>query len=160
MAYRGFFAFFAGVGIAGAALAVSMDAASARSGGGGAAAPVAAGAPAARGGVASAQAMMRPHGGGGFRHRGRFGGTYWPGGYGDLGYGYSPYGEPPVDNSAPVSADIRNTYTYDVPWDWAHRYPPNVVPSDKPYVSSCPTESVSVPGRGGGDHTVNITRCY
>jgi hypothetical protein len=46
-----------------------------------------------------------------------------------------------------------------VPWDWAHRYPPNVAPSAKPYVSSCPTESVTVPGRGG-DHTVNITRCY
>lgn len=158
MAYRGFQAFFIGVGLAGAAFAVSLDAASAQPGGSGAASVAAAPAPARSGNVASANAMMRPHGGVGFRHRGRFGGgfPYWPG---YDGYGYGGDGAPLADNPGPVSADIRNTYTYDVPWDWAHRYPPNVIPSDKPYVSSCPTESVTVPGRGG-DHTVNITRCY
>ncbi|MGC0394370.1 hypothetical protein ABIF91_006756 [Bradyrhizobium sp. USDA 241] len=55
---------------------------------------------------------------------------------------------------------MRYTYTYDVPWDWTHRYPPNVVPSNRPYVPSCPTEQVTVPGRGGSEHTVNIMRCY
>lgn len=74
------------------------------------------------------------------------------------------YGGPgePVPQQIPerTSADVRYTYTYDVPWDWAHRYPPNVVPSDRPYVSSCPVQSVTVPGRRGGEHTVTITRCY
>jgi hypothetical protein len=152
MAYRVFRTFFACVGLAGAALIATADIASARPGGAGVAA-----APGSRG-VASAHAMMRPHGVGGFRHRGRFGGgVYWPG---YDGYGYGSNGEP-VGEAAPppTSNDAHYTYTYDVPWDWAHRYPPNVVPSAKPYVSSCPTESVTVPGRGG-EHTVNITRCY
>ena len=30
-----------------------------------------------------------------------------------------------------MSRDIRYTTTYDVPWDWAHRYPPNVAPSER-----------------------------
>ncbi|WP_407154992.1 hypothetical protein [Bradyrhizobium sp. STM 3557] len=140
---------FACAGMAGAALLVSADMASARSGG---VAPV-------RGGVASAHAMVRPHGIGHFRHHGRFIGgvwTYWPG-YDDFGFGAS--GAPVGEAVPPQSNDVRYTYTYDVPWDWAHRYPPNVTPSDRPYVSSCPTESVTVPGRGG-EQTVNITRCY
>lgn len=128
-----------------AALILSLDTASARSGGGvgarGAAPHVAARGPGARG----------------FRHHGGFvPGGYWPG-----AYAYGPTDSAPAAEAptGPVSADIRTTYTYDVPWDWAHRYPPNVVPSDRPYVSSCPTETVQVPGRGG-DHTINITRCY
>ena len=60
----------------------------------------------------------------------------------------------------PASNDVHYTYKYDVPWDWAHRYPPNVVPSDRPYVSSCPTEIVKVPDNNGQEQTVNITRCY
>jgi len=143
--------FFACVGVAGAALVVSADMASARSG-------VVVG---GRGGVASAHAMMRPHGVGGFHRHGRFIGgvwTYWPG-YDDYGYGFGGYGAPAGEAALPQSNDVHTTYTYDVPWDWAHRYPPNVTPSDKPYVSSCPTESVTVPGRGG-EQTVNITRCY
>ena len=136
----------------GAALFVSADLAAARSGGGAG----------GRGGFASAHAMIRPHGLGGFRHHGRFIGgvwTYWPG-YDDYGYGSGPYGAPAGEAALPQSNDVHTTYTYDVPWDWAHRYPPNVTPSDRPYVSSCPTESVTVPGRGGGEQTVNITRCY
>ncbi|MGC2083273.1 MAG: hypothetical protein WA702_07910 [Bradyrhizobium sp.] len=149
MAYRGFRRFFAGVAIAGAVLVVSVDMASARSGG---AAP-------GHGSFASAHAMMRPHGIGGFHRHGHFvGGIYWPG-YADYGYGSGPYGAPVGEAVAPQPTDVHTTYTYDVPWDWAHRYPPNVTPSDRPYVSSCPTESVSVPGRGG-EQTVNITRCY
>lgn len=85
--------------------------------------------------------------------------VYWPGGGGFL-YDGATYSEPFADVGQPVTNDIRYTYTYDVPWDWAHRFPPNVVPSDRPYVPSCPTESVTVPGRGGGEHTVNIMRCY
>ncbi|MEY9185569.1 hypothetical protein ABIA41_007004 [Bradyrhizobium sp. USDA 313] len=68
--------------------------------------------------------------------------------------------QPFVDAGQPLSSDVRYTYTYDVPWDWTHRYPPNVVPSNRPYVPSCPTEQVTVPGRGGSEHTVNIMRCY
>jgi len=56
--------------------------------------------------------------------------------------------------------EIRYSYTEDVPWDWAHRYPPIVIPSDRPYVSSCTSEPVTVPGRNGGETTINITRCY
>jgi hypothetical protein len=85
--------------------------------------------------------------------------VYWPGG-GGFFYDGAGYSEPFADAGQPVSNDVRYTYTYDVPWDWTHRFPPNVVPSDRPYVPSCPTEQVTVPGRGGGEHTVNIMRCY
>jgi hypothetical protein len=84
--------------------------------------------------------------------------VYWPGG--GFFYDSAGYSEPFADAGQPVTNDVRYTYTYDVPWDWAHRFPPNVVPSDRPYVPSCPTEQVTVPGRGGGEHTVNIMRCY
>lgn len=84
--------------------------------------------------------------------------VYWPGG-GGFFYDNSGYSQPFADAGQPLSTDVRYTYTYDVPWDWAHRFPPNVVPSDRPYVPSCPTEQVTVPGRGG-EHTVNIMRCY
>jgi hypothetical protein len=145
MAYRTFGALVTCLGAA--ALVLSVEAASARSGG-------AASGPSARG-------VSVPHAPGAqaFRHhRGGFPvGSYWPG-----AYAYGPYGEPASQEApaASVSADIHSTYTYDVPWDWAHRYPPNVVPSDRPYVSSCPTETVTVPGRYGAEQTVNITRCY
>ena len=59
----------------------------------------------------------------------------------------------------PQSGDVHYTTTYDVPWDWAHRFPPAVAPSDRPYVPSCPTETVTVPGRNG-QQTVNVTRCF
>nr|WP_315799378.1 hypothetical protein [Bradyrhizobium sp. SZCCHNR1002] len=76
-------------------------------------------------------------------------------------FAYGGTGEPVIQQIPEhTSADVRYTYTYDVPWDWAHRYPPNVVPSDRPYVSSCPMQTVTVPGRRGGDHSVTITRCY
>jgi hypothetical protein len=108
----------------------------------------------ARSGAAPRGAFTSPHPA--FRHHGRVPGTFWPaaGGYYD-----GPSGEPLAEIAPPVSNDVRYTFTDDVPWDWAHRYPPAVVPSDRPYVSSCPTETVTVPGRGG-DRTVNITRCY
>lgn len=84
--------------------------------------------------------------------------VYWPGG--GFFRDSAGYSQPFVDAAQSLSADVRYTYTYDVPWDWTHRFPPNVVPSDRPYVPSCPTEQVRVPGRGGSEHTVNITRCY
>ncbi|OAF14159.1 hypothetical protein [Bradyrhizobium neotropicale] len=95
-----------------------------------------------------------------FHHRRNNPFVYWPGGG---GFFYDPgmTSQPFVDTvQPPQSTDVRYTYTYDVPWDWAHRLPPNVTPSDRPYVPSCPSETVTVPGRGGGEHTVNIMRCY
>jgi hypothetical protein len=90
-------------------------------------------------------------------HRMNNAGIFWPG---VGGYDYEPSGgEPPV-GAAPPSGDTHYTYTYDVPWDWAHRYPPTVTPSDRPYVSSCPEETVKVPGRDGNEQTVNVMRCY
>ena len=91
-------------------------------------------------------------------HRRGFVGGLWPaGGF----YGGAPFGEPLADSSLPLSNDVNYTYTYkqDVPWDWAHRYPPMVVPSDRPYVPACFSEPVTVPGRSG-DQTVNVIRCY
>ena len=67
-------------------------------------------------------------------------------------------GEPLVDVTQPGSGDIRSTY--DIPWDWVHRYPPAVMPSHRPYVPSCPSETVTVPGRHGAPQTVSIMRCY
>ena len=93
-----------------------------------------------------------------FVHNHRRGFSFWPGG--GFYYGGAPYGEPMAAQPA-LPTDINYTYTYkqDVPWDWAHRFPPAVAPSDRPYVSNCSSEPVTVPGRGG-DQTVNVIRCY
>ena len=97
-----------------------------------------------------------PHGLHDFRHRGsRFGGGfYWPG-YGDTYGATAATGEP---ITAPLAGpnEVHYTYTQDVPWDWAHRFPPNVTPSDRPYVPGCGAEAVDV----GGGKTVNVIRCY
>ena len=82
--------------------------------------------------------------------------AFWPA-VGDPFFGPSN-GEPMVDVMQPGSGDIRSAY--DVPWDWAHRYPPAVMPSHRPYVPSCPSETVTVPGRHGEPQTVNVMRCY
>ncbi|WP_319798818.1 hypothetical protein [Nitrobacter sp.] len=90
-----------------------------------------------------------------FRHRGRnVGGYFWPG-YGDAYGAYIPTAEP---IAAPLAGpqEFRYTTIYDVPWDWVHRFPPNVIPSDRPYVPSCGEESVGV----GAGKTVNVIRCY
>lgn len=87
-------------------------------------------------------------------HRGNHGEILWPA-IGDFGYGPSS-GEPAVDFAEPIPGDVRNTQANDIPWDWAHRYPPVVTPSNRPYVPSCPTQVVTVPD----GQTVNITRCY
>jgi hypothetical protein len=83
-------------------------------------------------------------------------GTFWPGG-GDGFYGPST-DEPTADIAQPSSGDTH--YTYDIPWDWAHRYPPAVTPSERPYVPGCPTTTVTVPGQGGKTQTVNVTQCF
>jgi hypothetical protein len=91
----------------------------------------------------------------GFRHRGRnVGGYFWPG-YGDAYGAYAPT-EMPVASPLAGPNEVHYTYTQDVPWDWAHRFPPNVTPSDRPYVPGCGAEVVDV----GGGKTVNVIRCY
>jgi hypothetical protein len=88
-------------------------------------------------------------------HRRNDTGFFWPGD-GFYDDGSSNGGEPLADVSQPPSGDIHYTYKYDVPWDWAHRFPP----AEHPYVPSCPSENVTVPGHGGEQQTVHITRCY
>jgi hypothetical protein len=79
----------------------------------------------------------------------------------DYGTDYgTPSGEPLAGGTLPPSGDVHYTYTQDYPWDWAHRFPPAVAPSDRPYVSSCPEETKTFPGRDGKDQTVNVIRCY
>jgi hypothetical protein len=128
------------------ALIIAADQALARAGAG------------ARGGSASAHAVSNPSFARSFRNtRRNHVGGFWPGG----GFFYEPSnGEPIAGAAQPVSGDIHYTYTYDVPWDWAHRYPPAVAPSDRPYVPSCGAETVTVPGRDGGERTINVVRCY
>ncbi|MGA8901669.1 hypothetical protein [Bradyrhizobium sp.] len=79
--------------------------------------------------------------------------------WGDGGYFYGPTADAPL-YGAPLTGEIRNSNASDIPWDWAHRYPPAVVPSARPYVSSCGAETVTVPDGRGGNGQVNIVRCY
>jgi hypothetical protein len=111
----------------------------------------------ARGGFTPAHSISRPALAHAFRHhRTNTIGAFWPGG--DY-YGPSN-GEPLVDVTQPTSGNLHYTDTSDVPWDWAHRYPPIVAPSDRPYVSSCGAQNVTVPGRDGEQQTVSVMRCY
>ena len=107
--------------------------------------------------VASTHPAFHPPGVRPFRHH-RGGAIVWPG-YDAFDYG-TPGGEPLVDATQPPSGDVHYTYKQDVPWDWAHRYPPAVEPSNRPYVSSCPQETTTFTGRDGKDQTVNVMRCY
>lgn len=101
--------------------------------------------------------MFRPPGAHAFRNHNRGGLGFFPG-VGGTYYGGAPYGEAPVAVGQPIPDKYHYTYSYDVPWDWTHRYP-LTLPSDRPYVPGCNTEVVTVPGRGG-DRSVNVTRCY
>jgi hypothetical protein len=113
----------------------------------------------ARGGSNSARSFShRPFAPSFRHHRGNNAAAFWPGA-GDSSYGPSS-GEPIAGAAPGASGDVHYTQTYDVPWDWAHRFPPAVAPSDRPYVSSCPAETVTVPGQDGAEQTVRITRCY
>jgi hypothetical protein len=102
--------------------------------------------------------IARPLAAQSFRHhRGR--NVFWPGVDGAY---YGSEGAPVTETYPPAAAsnDVHYTYTYDAPWDWAHRLPPNVAPSDRPYIPGCTAETVTVPGHSGGQQTVNVTRCY
>ena len=113
----------------------------------------------ARGGFTSTHSISRPSIAHSFRHHRRNNaGALWPA-VGDFYYGPSN-GEPMVDFTQPIPGDIRDTQAYDVPWDWAHRFPPIVAPSERPYVPSCPTETVTVPGHNGTEQTVSVMRCF
>ena len=107
---------------------------------------------------ASTHPAFHPPGNRFFRHH-RRSAIFWPGVVDGFDYGPSN-GLPPADAAPPPSGDVHYTYTYDVPWDWAHRYPPAAAPSGRPYVSSCPEETVTLPGRDGRERTVNVMRCY
>jgi len=121
----------------------------------------AAGSGVAHGGAFAAHPAFRPSIGRSLQHRrGRHAGAFWPGA-GDWVYGSTP-AEPGVDVPPPTSGDGHYTYTYDVPWDAVHRFPPNVIPSARPYVPDCTAQTVTVPQREGAGSTanVNIMRCY
>jgi hypothetical protein len=145
MSYRLYGAFIASLSVLAFMLAANET--FARSGG------------APRGGVVAKPPISHPPVGHSFRHHRRgVVGPFWPA---VGGFAYGPTNDQPIaDVPQSISGDFRYTYTYDVPWDWAHRYPPMVAPSDRPYVSSCGAEAVTVPGRGGKEHTVNVMRCY
>jgi hypothetical protein len=89
-------------------------------------------------------------------------GTFFPG---DFFWG--PWnGQPNVEVTQPISGDIHYTYKFDVPWDWAHRYPPSFFasPPEPPsppvaYRPGCPAQTVTVPGADGKDQTVSMVRC-
>ena len=80
----------------------------------------------------------------------------WPGS--DDGF-YGPSGQDAPLTSGPAGG-IQYSTPDIIPWDWAHRLPPLVARSDKPYVTTCPTETVTVPDGRGGQGQVNVTRCY
>ena len=149
MTYRKYGAFIASLG--GLALILAGNATFAASG-------------AAHGGghAFAAHPMFRPSLARSFRHhRGTNVGAFWPG-EGDWVDG-SSVGQPGVDAVPPSpSGDVHYTYTYDVPWDQIHRFPPNVIPSARPYVPDCTAQTVTVPKHGGTAQTtnINIIRCY
>ena len=83
----------------------------------------------------------------------------------------SSNGLPSVEVAPPISGAVSGDFTYtfknDVPWDWAHRFPPNFFgpvadPPPAPRISipsGCPTQAVTVPGTDGKDQTINMVRC-
>jgi hypothetical protein len=98
---------------------------------------------------------MAAHGG---RHHHRLPGAFV---WGDDGYFYGPTGEAVVGGVQPLTGDVRNSNASDdIPWDWAHRYPPILGPTGRPYVSSCGAETVTVPDGRGGTGQVNVIRCF
>jgi hypothetical protein len=108
-------------------------------------------------GMASRHPNFRPPVARSQQHRRNHVGGYWSG----VGDYYGPTTDEPIaDGTQPGSGDRHYTYTYDVPWDAVHRFPPAVTPSGRPYVSECPTQVLTVPGRDGTERTVNIVRCY
>lgn len=83
-------------------------------------------------------------------------------------YGDGSYSRPQATElMQPLSGDFTYTYKMDVPWDWAHRYPPGFLGAPmqssaapaRAYVPGCPAQVVTVPGADGKDQTVSIVRC-
>jgi hypothetical protein len=148
MTHRMYGAFIASLGVAAVMLGATET--FARPGAAPGAAPTA--------GFAAPHPMFRPGVARPFRHHRRSNvGPFWPGAGGF--YDEPPNGEALVDGGQPASGNFHYTYSYDVPWDWTHRYP-LTLPSERPYVPSCATETVTVPARRGGETAVNVMRCY
>ena len=68
--------------------------------------------------------------------------------------------------TGPISGDFTYTYKNDFPWDWAHRYPPNLfatppepIPPPVSYRPGCAAQAVTVPGADGKDQTINMICC-
>jgi hypothetical protein len=118
---------------------------------------------ASRGGSHGGAHMASHRPAGHFRHhrglqqQGAF--VWWPGDNGYY-YGYGPNGQAVLDGTQPLPSDIGSSNASDIPWDWAHRYPPMVTQSGRPYVSTCGSETLTVPNAQGGTGQVNIVRCY
>ena len=93
-------------------------------------------------------------------HRQRnVGWAIWPtaGGFYSINQSLQPSNvESNVDTTRSLSQHI--TYTYDVPWDAVHRYPPAVRVYE--YAAGCRSQTVTVPRIGGKEQSVNIVRCY
>ena len=86
-------------------------------------------------------------------HRNSYAAYVWSDGSGSTG-------EAIMDGTQPLPGAIRNSNANDIPWDWAHRYPPMAGPSGQPYVSTCGAETTTVPNGRGGTDQVNVFRCY
>ena len=98
-------------------------------------------------------------------HNRRNGGTFLP----PLG----PYFSGPSNGShlefvQPMSGEINYNYTnkLDVPWDWAHRYPPSWVAPPPPPPSlpveiqhGCSEQNVTIPTGDSRNQTINVVRC-
>jgi len=142
--------------VLGAALAVGL-------------AMTASGAFAASGAAPGAAVSASGHAGGGHANAGRAGSHAIArargsrnAGWGLWGNGAVIYGAPPspgvegVPSVAALSEHV--TYTYDVPWDAVHRYPPALRTYEQ--AQGCHTQQQTVPRPDGGKQSVNIIRCY
>jgi hypothetical protein len=106
---------------------------------------------------ATARLSNHPHG--------RYHGNFFPA-TGGLFWDSTPEEVIAPSASGPISDDINYTFKYDVPWDWAHRYPPGFfgAPPAAPapslsYRPGCPAQTLTVPGADGKDQTVTVVRC-
>jgi len=91
------------------------------------------------------------------RHNRNAGWGFWPTTGGVYVNGQPSSVEPNVNVTGPATQHI--TYTYDVPWDAVHRYPP-VVRVHETEVG-CRSETITVPRDSDGkNQSVNIVSCY
>ena len=103
------------------------------------------------------------------RHRGDFfpGDFFWGGPFDDQ---FNGDVAPPISGAipGPTPNELNYTYKQDIPWDWAHRFPPGYFGSPAQpsspapamaYVPGCARQTVTVPGADGKDQTVNVVRC-